>query len=306
MATRCLYCGAPATREDAGIPLWIVERVGLAGATVEHLVTTEVPPERRSDGPIDQVPASVPSHAELGEVQPIDRLHEDIESAIQEREELAFREYAARVLCDVCGDVFDRLDAQARPLLEPMLDGTARRYALPEQQVLAAWAARLSYTVLAIERKKQGVPRSHRRSLREHGIPHENVFVGFGRYRPNHIGVLCGRVIVPLGMSDEADVEGYTVLGVFGHMVVKVFGIHSRLANTRVKPPEGQAVRVWPPTGSEAAWPPIWSLTESHLESVFLFEPFFRPMEYSAVRYLGPNRKIKAKRKRTEGMGPHM
>ena len=50
-------------------------------------------------------------------------------------------------------------------------------------------------------------------------------------------------------------------------------------------------------------WPPLWALDESTLDQAFLYEPFYRPFVYSEVRYLGPGKKIKAKRRRTEGPG---
>jgi hypothetical protein len=45
-------------------------------------------------------------------------------------------------------------------------------------------------------------------------------------------------------------------------------------------------------------------MTERSLEDAFLFEPFYRPFEYTKVRYLGPGRKVPIRRKRTEGLGP--
>lgn len=301
MAAKCFYCGSPATLDDLGIPRWIAETVGLAEGTVEHLVAGAAP-EHTVEAPVDELPASIPSHAELGAVQPVDRLHAEIEATITERAELALAEYASRSLCATCGDAVAVLDARARPLVEPLLRSEARRFGAEEQRALAAWGARTAYTILSVERKAAGVPRAHRRALRERAEPHANVFVGLGRYRARHIGVLAGRLLVSLGEEGDPDVEAYAVLAVFGHLALKVFGVHRQFPNTRVKPPEGQLVRVWPPHASELPWPPLWSLTESHLEGVFVHEPFFRPFEYTTVHYLGPNRRIKAKRKRTEGL----
>ena len=46
--------------------------------------------------------------------------------------------------------------------------------------------------------------------------------------------------------TTASDIEAYSVLCVFGRMALKVFGIHRRPASTRVKPPEGEIVRIWP------------------------------------------------------------
>jgi hypothetical protein len=83
-----------------------------------------------------------------------------------------------------------------------------------------------------------------------------------------------------------------------------VFGVHQRPSSTRVKPPEGEIARVWPAPGGVVSWPPLWGLDESTLDQAFLYEPFYRPFVYSEVHYLGPDKKYRAKRRRTEGLGP--
>ena len=303
MPKTCFYCRGAAVAADFGIPLWVPERVGLGGAPVEHLVARENPPPRVVESPVDQLPFGTLPHPALGDVQPGDRLREAIDAAIEERSELSLADYSARSLCAACAAALAELDAEAVPLLEPMVEGGARRYSPEEQAVLATWGARAAYAVLTVERKSAGVPRSHRRAVRERRLPHENAFVGFGRYRPNHIGVLATRLLVPLE-EEEDGVEAYSVLAVFGHLVLKVFGVHRRPTTTRVKAPEGLMVRFWPPQEEELDWPPLWSMTERSLEDAFLFEPFYRPFDYTKVRYQGPGKKVPVKRKRTEGLGP--
>ncbi len=302
MAKSCFYCGGAAEARDHGIPLWVPPLVGLEGEPVEHLVADE-PPPYVPDGPADQIPMSIPRHAELGEAQPDVRLGEAIEQAITERERLEVESYSTVVLCTACAAELAVLDARALPLLTPLVEGKAATFGPVEQRTIAAWGARTAYAVLAVERKSQGVPRSHRRTLRERLEPHENVFVGIGRYRGNDIGILAGRLVVPIGETEsEREVEAYSVLGVFGHLVLKVFGIHRRPAKTSVRPPQGEMTRVWPIQAEETTWPPLWSLSAQTLEHVFTQVPFYRPFRYSEVRYPGPGKKIPAKRKRTEGL----
>jgi hypothetical protein len=303
MAERCFYCARVATVDDSGIPAWAVEQVGLTGSRVEHLVATGEPVERSRDAPVDALPYGTPSHAELGDEQPVDRLHEAIEASISDRSELAVGDYSARSLCARCAGQLGKLDTRARLLLAPMIASKQREYDTAEQRTLAAWGARQAYAVLAVEGKGDGVPPWHRQTLLERGQPHEDVFVGYGRYRRDHVGVLAARLLVPLG-EDRGDVEAYSVLCVFGRMALKVFGLHRRPESTRVKPPEGEIVRVWPSARDVVGWPPLWALDESTLDQAFLYEPFYRPFVYSEVHYLGPGKKIKAKRRRTEGPGP--
>jgi hypothetical protein len=302
MAERCFYCGREATVDDPGLPAWAVELTGLASKRVEHLVASGEPVERPHELPVDALPYGIPAHAELGETQPVDRLHESIEAQISERSELAIGDYATRSLCESCATTLEGLDSPARLLLAPMIGSRKRDYDADEQRILAAWGARQAYAVLIVEGKGEGVPPWHRQPLLARGEPHEDVFVGYGRYRRDHVGVLAARLLVPIG-EDRSDVEAYSVLCVFGGMALKVFGIHRRPASTRVKPPEGEMVRVWPPHRDVVDWPPLWALDESTLDQAFLQEPFYQPFAYSEVRYLGQDKKIKAKRRRTEGPG---
>lgn len=302
MARACFYCGAEATAREHGIPPWAPPLVGLEGAPVEHLVADGLPrPRRPAEHPADQLPYSLPAHAEIGERQPAVRLREAIDEAIRERVDLDVDAYSARALCAACAPALADLDTRALPILRPMVDGSGATLDEDAQRLAAAWAARAAYAVLAVERKAQGVPKSHRRVLRADERPHDNVFIGFGRYRRNHVGVLAGRLLTPL-RDDGAPVEAYTVLLVLGHLVVKVFGIHRWPAGIRVQSPDGQLVRIWPAREEAAAWPPLWGLSEQTLEHAFLYEPFYRPFEYGQVKYLGPGRKIKTRRKRTEGL----
>ena len=160
-----------------------------------------------------------------------------------------------------------------------------------------------SYAVLSVERKSQGVPRSHRRVLREREEPHENVFVGFGRYRGSDIGVLAGRLVVSLGKPDATpEVEAYTVAAVFGHLVLKVFGIRRRPAGTATRSPQGELVRFWPRTSRGRPGRHSGASLSRRFERMFKQVPFYRPFDYSEVRYLSPGEKTRVRRKRTEGL----
>lgn len=302
MPRRCFYCGNEATELEFGIPTWAPGIVGLDDLEIEHLITSAEPrPAPADPSPAEQLPFSVPAHSEISGDQPVERLHQTIELAIDERSRLGMDDYSVRSLCASCRKRVEGIDAEARPLVARMIDDDALRLDTGDSLSVATWAARAAYAVLAVERKSQGVPRAHRRSLLEGSGPHENVFVGCGRYRHHHLGVLAARQRTALDRSGSP-VEAYNVLLVFGHLAVKVFGIHRRPQGVRVKPPEGEMTRVWPAQDGPVAWPPIWSLSQQTLEHAFLYEPFFRPYRYSEVAYLGPGKKIKAKRKRTEGL----
>jgi hypothetical protein len=303
VARSCFYCSRDAVADEFGLPRWAVERIGLAEAKVEHLVSDAEAARYRAGPPAAQIPYSLPRHSALGDEQPATRLRDSIDEAIKERAYLALEQYSLRALCAGCAEAMAQLDTRARPLLEPMIDGGAGRYDINEQRLLASWAARAAHAALVVERKSQGVPRSHRKSLRERGAPHANVFVGLGRYRSKHVGVLAGRLRTAIDAGRDG-VEAYSVLYVLGHLAVKVFGVHRVPPGVAVRPPEGQMVRFWPPQDGVTSWPPLWGLTEQTLEHAFLHEPFYRPFLYSEVRYAGPGRKTRVRYKRTEGLGP--
>jgi hypothetical protein len=298
MARACFYCGGPAEVREHGIPLWVPSLVGLEGEPVEHLVADK-PLPRESESPADQVPVSVPRHAALGASQPDTRLGQAIDEAITDRERLDVDSYSAVILCVQCAAALKTIDEHAVPIVTPLVEGEAATLGAEEQRALAAWGTRTAYAVLAVERKSRSVPKSHRTALRAGEAPHPHVFVGIGRYRGSDIGVLAGRLAVPFG---TAEVEAYTVLCVFGHLVLKVVGLRRRPADSRVRPPQGEIARIWPDAPDEVTWPPLWSLSAQTLEHVFAQVPFYLPFVYSEVRYLGPGRKIPAKRKRTEGL----
>ena len=303
MAQACFYCGGEASELEYGIPPWVPGLLGLEGSRIDHLETRAEPRPRREEiaEPADQLPYSLPSHPELADAQPVERLQRAIDDAIDEQSALSVDEYTRTSLCPACAAIVGAIDVEARPLLTRLIEGEAVRLSLEEQRVLATWAARAAYAVLAVERKTTGAPRAHRLAIRNDGRPHENVFIGIGRYRHAHVGVLAARQHTALD-SDGRTVEAYNVLLVLGHLATKVFGVHRRPEGTRVKPPEGEMVRLWPAQNDPVSWPPIWGLSPETLEHAFLYEPFFRPFRYSEVTYLGPGKKIKAKRKRTEGL----
>jgi hypothetical protein len=305
VARACFYCGAAATADDHAIAPWVPALVGLGDARIEHMTAAESPPSE-AGGPAHQILPPIPSRAVLGDTQAITPLRKAMDEIVRERTELALGEYSARVLCRHCAEWASDLDSDAIPLLRPMVESEARAYSHEEHRLLAAWGARAAYAILAVERKSQGVPKPHRRTLRQRGEPHPDVYVGYGRYGANHVGVLAARLFVRLGEDGDAgDVEAYSVLAVFGHMAVKVFGVHRRSDEVRARSPQGQMIQVWPPPDEGLlSWPPLWSLSEPTLELVFNHEPFYRPYRYDGVQYLGPGVKAPVKKRRTEGPGP--
>lgn len=300
MGRRCFYCARPASEREPGIPRWL-SLPGLDAGSLEHLVA-EAPPRREPRRPGDRIPVSVPRYAELGEHQPDVRLRAAIEEAIVERSVLALDAYSTTLVCAACASALDRLDARARPVVEPLIAGDVRTLEPDEQAAAAAWAARTAYAVLAIERKSEAVPESHRRALRAGGQPHGNVYVGLGRFRSSEVGVLAGRMVIPLAGAGQPPVGAYSVLAVFGHLVLKVFGIRRLPRGAALRPAHGELVRIWPAQPDPVCWPPLWGLSQQTLEHAFAHVPFHRPYKYTEIRYRGPGQTVRVRKKRTEGL----
>ena len=184
-----------------------------------------------------------------------------------------------------------------------MIASRRRDYDAQEQRALAAWGARQAYAVLAVEGKGEGVPPWHREALRRRGEPHEDVFVGYGRYRKDHVGVLAARLLLPLGENRE-DIEAYSVLCIFGRMALKVFGVHRRPESTRVKPPEGEIVRVWPSHREVVDWPPLWSLDEVDARPGVSVRAVYRPLRLQRGSLPRAEQEVQGQAQATEGPGP--
>jgi len=266
MAAGCFYCGGTAVARDYAIPVWAPALAGLAGAPVEHVRAVEPEPGEPA-APADRIPLSVPSHPALGEAAPGALARRAAQEATTDTTTLEPAQYAATTLCQSCAVWVDEVDARVIPLVEAMIRGEPRTYDADEQSALALWGARAAFAILAVERKRQGVPKRHRLELREGEQPSEHTFVGLGRYEPNHIGLLAARMALPVG------VEAYNVVAVLGHLVLKVFGVASPTVDTRTRPPAGRLVQVWPSGDDTVSWPPLWSYDERTLERAFLSEP---------------------------------
>ena len=166
MPKRCFYCAGAATADGPGIPAWAVDQVGLAGESLEHLVASGEPLERPGTDPVDSIPYGTPSHAELGSEQPVDRLHQAIEAAIEEQAELTLSDYAARSLCAACAKAMQALDEGSASAAGAHDRQQATRVRCRRAAGTRRLGGRQAYAVLAVEGKGEGVPPWHRQTLR--------------------------------------------------------------------------------------------------------------------------------------------
>src|SRR6266511_4904876 len=150
----CFYCGAPATSREHAIPKWIARHLKQTHLALEHVQAHNV---------------------------------------IQ-REMIAFADYAGYILCDDCNHHLLRPHENAvKPLLIPLIDGARPTFNEKDQAILAGWGAKVACNLLAIERKRRGVPKRHRTHLLKYAVPHEDCFVGYGRYSAGGVRIFAGR-----------------------------------------------------------------------------------------------------------------
>ena len=265
MPSSCFYCERRATRLQRAVPAWIPERLGLEREPLERVRAEDVAPV--GDGGRAEIPQFLPS-AKRSTAGPAP----DVETT---SETIALAEYGARVLCAECDARFTRLEGVERSVLEPLVSGSAQNLDREQQRAVSAWGARTAYAVLAVEGKASGVPREHRRRLREDRAPHPNVFVSVGRASPSGLRVVAARITLAREETpnSRSAPTAYNVLAVFGELVLKVFGVESAAGEYRFRAAGGTLVQVWPPDDDDVHWPPLWPLRGVGIEEAFLFDP---------------------------------
>lgn len=194
--------------------------------------------------------------------------------AVRWKQPVVATSYAAKMACQGCGGRLSRIERKVRPLLIRLVRGEALALSTTQQHSLAAWSAGHAYLVLALEGRAAGLPKHHRRTLCQALRPHNDVFVGLGRWQGSALLFVAARLRLRVESEQAAarTVNGYAALAVLGQCVVKVFGVRRRPSESRFRAPAGRLVEVWPaPSEPAAAWPPLWSLDEVGVEEAFSF-----------------------------------
>lgn len=235
----CIYCGAVATSLEHAIPEWIPRYLG------------------QQDYLIPQVQAK----------------------NVTRRKHVPFGDYKARILCHECN--VERLGPRehaVRPLLTALLDGEAVALDAEEQRLLARWCAKTACNVMAVERKRRFVLKSHRRAVIANEDPPEEIFVGLGRYTASGVRIFAGRrrLTPGRGIATDPIINGYHVVLAFGQLVIKVFGVHNPQPGDVFRIPVGELTQVWPRRDDPARWPPLWGLDDRGIDRLFAFNPYIR------------------------------
>lgn len=222
MALPCIFCPNPASTKEHIIPAWLAKRCGLEDAF-------------------------------LGATTP--------QAALSHKHPISFKSHRKRFFCQCCQDHFKLLEDDVIPYVEPMCSGARVTLDADAQKIVARWAAKTGFAMIASEAgAAEAVPVEQRRFLREHDVPPPEVTVAFVAYR----GLAQKDTQL---FSDQYAMNAkneprtlYSAFLSFGVTAFKVFGVEElhpedRWNNFRV------ARQVWPPENPIIEWPPSHGVT---------------------------------------------
>lgn len=236
----CFYCGCPATSREHAIPKWIPKHLKQTHLTLEHVQAHHV----------------------------------------VRRKMIAFADYAGYILCEKCNHHALRpRENDVKPLLIPIMDGEdPRAFEANEQEILAGWGAKVAYNLLAIERKRRGVPKAHRTYLLRHATPVRNCLVAYGRYSAGGVRIFAGRArLTPhRGVPTDKIVFVHHATVAFGQVALRVYGIVNPQEGDRFRLPVGKLIQVWPPRDATAHWPPLWTLDDRGIDELARYNHYIR------------------------------
>jgi hypothetical protein len=178
-----------------------------------------------------------------------------------------------RVVCQKCnGGWMSALEAQAKPLLLPLINGENGKISVEAQRVLATWASKTVMTAEFIHPKSAVIEVQERKLLMEHLLPPERWHVWMARYEGEvwrglsmyqHSGTLdVPSVSRPGGVSHYVE---STTFGI-GHVVFYVVAttwerIHIPFLGFGVP---GLA-RICPAPNLDIVWPPPFILGDAEV-----------------------------------------
>jgi hypothetical protein len=138
--------------------------------------------------------------------------------------------------------------------------------------------SKVACNLLAIERHRRSVPKSHRTHLLDGATPHKDCFVGYGRYTSGGVRIFAGRArLIPnRGIATDKVVFGYHSTVAFGEVVLRVFGIVNPEKGDSFRVPPGRLFRVWPPERSLIKWRRCGGLDDRGIDQLATYNHYIR------------------------------
>lgn len=216
MALPCLFCGDPSATKEHIIPKWVAKNCGLQG--VELGATT--PDARRS-----------------------------------RKQNISFKSHRKRFFCEDCQRHFKLLEDAARPLVIPMCRGESASYDSEQQRVIARWATKSAFGLIASEAgAEEAVPFAQRQYVRQNDHPPEGVWVAFVTYDGLAQKDVQTHSDENVRTPEDEPRTLYSGFLSFGWVAFKVFGVDEVHVGDSWYRYLGVA-QLWPPRDEMIEWP---------------------------------------------------
>jgi hypothetical protein len=183
------------------------------------------------------------------------------------------------VCADCNHDWMSDLEAQASPILTPMIEGKRVGLSVEQQLLLSRWIVKTAMTWgLLIPKRDRAFPPESYRWLKERNTPPPDVTIRLARYTGDasdfidmkHESLFIAALPKSEGL-DRVEADGYRVPLVIGQLVIEV--TVSRKENNLLRPvgPNSSLiadlfVTIWPSVNT-VVWPSRYAMSDSTLES---------------------------------------
>ena len=190
---------------------------------------------------------------------------------VTHRDELAHHrsgpplDVVTRDVCEVCNNGWlEKLETEARPVLTPMIRGTARVLSALEQFVVASWATKTMLTMQGTNIGKERVVSAEQyRWFFEHQQPLPGSHVWLVRYADrtrwpivaHQYAMSVRRTREPAPQIGDP-LNGFGVVFTVGHLGFWLFGVEVPGPAAVQSDTNDAYIKVWPTFGGDVRWPP--------------------------------------------------
>jgi hypothetical protein len=179
------------------------------------------------------------------------------EDARQSRKQpISMGGHRQRFFCEECQEHFRDMENVVKPLVVPMCRYESIPFDASQQRLLARWATKTAYALIASEKgAEQVVPKSQRVELRKSDSPPAGTWVAFALYDGLAQKDVQVHLDEPPGGSEDESRVIYSAFLAFGRVAFKVVGVDkSRDSDVWLR--FLGLTRFWPPDVGLVEWPP--------------------------------------------------
>jgi len=179
-------------------------------------------------------------------------------------------------VCASCNNGWmSTLEAEAKPLLSPMIEGKRMGLSAREQKLAATWAAKTVAMLGSTHSKGPVVPGADVAALFATRQPPRNAYVWIGAYEGDWSAWYRGDLI---GIGARGNPHGFAYCAtlVLGRLAIQLLGHGLPEVMAPLSAPEADrvSVQIWPEPRPVVRWPPDFVILDAALE---LFAGQFAP-----------------------------